>query len=182
MNALRIRVKKLRAGGFLPGVLKKSGNANGGNHQAAIIQRIFTGGQANQFITVHRGDTGVIERKALAGGDKIVKFLLIGSDFKFVIAEALAQIGAGFKHREDFVYMILFCRIKENQGIVVPGLLIDIIMQAGKHASVLHIVTVKRYIIAGLKNIALFPDINTAPGAVLLIKIPVEIIVGIVYR
>ena len=71
--------------------------------------------------------------------------------------------------------------VKEDQAVFVPGGLGCVVMQVGEHTAVLHGVAIKGNVVTGFKNIALLPGIDGAGGAVLLVVIPVQVIVGVVH-
>jgi hypothetical protein len=72
-----------------PGSFLKSGNADSCHHQAAVIQGILAGGQADQLVAVDRGNAGIIERQFLALGDKVIELADGSQTWDLTTPEAL---------------------------------------------------------------------------------------------
>ena len=99
-----------------------SGNPYRRNYQTAIVQRILTGGQADNLVAIFGGNAGIIEGQILAGLYKIIEILLVGGIRKLVIGEAFSIIAGGLEHGKDLICMVLCQGVEENQAVVVPGL------------------------------------------------------------
>ena len=84
-----------------------SADTNGCYHQTAIVQSILAGGQTDHLVAVLGGQARVVEAQLLAGGDKLVKLLLVGSVLESLIGKALAQVGCGLENGKNLVGMVL---------------------------------------------------------------------------
>ena len=92
-------------------------------------------------------------------------------------------VGAGgLEHGKDLIDMGFRQGIEEDQRVIFPGGLLIVVAQVGEHAAVLHVVAEQGDVVAGLKHVADFGGVDAAADGVVLVKILVQVEVGIVHR
>ena len=159
--------------------VEELGNKLGNHHEAFVIggSVLVAGGKGEELVAVFDRYAGVIESQLYT-----VVQVVLETKSVCVYNIVIIEIGLGnidFKNRNDLISAMLVQGVKIDVGIGIVVFFFCVLVEGCKHRAVSHIVTENSHIVRGRLQICLVVGIDCAVAAVVVIKVLVQIVVGL---